>query len=397
MRIRNFSKIIYFLCLFISVFSFISLIFPVLIVETTISDIDREKNLFELGGLAVPLLIGNIIIFSILVLHKIKKLPRRISGIIDFVKNNDISRKVSIVILIVMFGTYIAFSIDEFEHEEFELGDYIAVKEFAENFDYKNSSITTIVRFSILNISYQVFENIKVLPFIASISLLLVTYFLTLELSRKRISSLIACGIVMQSNLFLIFDSTATYENFWTLFFFLSLYFIFKKPIGSPILFVLAMASKGLVAIYLPINFYVIITSKISKLKKKILLTIYGVIITGIGIAFLTDQIGFYALSNLDINRFVYSFNEFGNTMRFDGLILLILLPTIVVLGNRVKSFSDKINIVLIGIFFTLISQAMFHFITGISLQPYRLIPFVIFLAIGVGMVFSNSKTLDQK
>lgn len=371
-----------------------SLIFPKFLVEIIIDDPYRVVGLFDIGSNAYLFIIGNIILFSIIILVKIKNKTPILNNFFNRILNKDISKNTALLFMIILFVIYFIFSVDEFSREEFELGDYYNVKEVASDYSFEGGLSGNIVRYTLLNVSDTVLGNIKILPFVASISLLLITYFLTLELTKKRIAGIIAFTVLLQSNLFLLFDTTSTYENFWTAFYFFSLYLILKKPIGSPGSFIFALLSKGLVVTLIPINWYLILTSKISNNNKKYLLISYGILtIFILLIMFTTD----FVLQTVGFNfdKFISGFNELGQALRFDHIILLLFFPATILLALKIGKNKNNTNIVLIGLIFSMISQPILSAILGITIQPYRYIPFIVFSSIAIGMIFMNSKTSD--
>jgi len=108
--------------------------------------------------------------------------------------------------------------------------------------------------------------------------------------------------VLLQSNLFLLFDTTSTYENFWTSFYFFSLYLIFKKPIGSHASFILGILSKPLVVTLLPINLYAIFINNSKKSQQIILWVTYSAIILLIIVAFFTNSITHVSTGNAELN-----------------------------------------------------------------------------------------------
>jgi len=401
------SKIIFALCLSIILISFVSLIFPTFLVELVIDEpiLDqskREVNIYEFGVLAPTIITANAIFFGLLVVHKLNKLPNRISKIISKVTVNDISKKTCVIVMIILFIVYFVFSFDEFQREEFELGDYKGAEKGARNFEFNdNAIISPQLRYFFLHASLVLFDNIRIVPFLASISLLLITFFLTLELTKKRIAGVIAFGVLLQSNLFLLFDTTSAYENFWTAFYFFSLYLIFKKPIGSHVSFVLGMLTKPIVLTLLPVNLFAILTSDLKKNRKIILWITYGVIILLIAYAFFSNNITHVSADNSEVGfdpeKLISAMNEFGNSLRFDGLILTLLIPVMIILFRKKGPIVKSINIILVGIIFAILSQPIMFSIIDMTIQPYRFIPIIVFSAISIGMIFSNSNTLDQK
>jgi len=393
------SKVVFITCITVSLVSFVPMIFPFLIIESTIDIPHDDIELFELGNWGLTLIVSNITFILFFILFKLKKLPTSISKIIHIISTKDISRNISFLIISFLIFFYIIFSVDELSREEFELGDYDSVKRSLDQHeltDYllntESLSISTTIRFTLLEASISIFDNVRVLPFIASIALLFVTYAITLELTKKRISAIIALCILLQSNLFLIFDTTATYENFWTVFYFLSFYLIFKKSIGSHLSFILSMLSKPLSITFLPINLFAIFKKESSTFDKKILVLSYSAIIVLILIAFMLNLIPSAQNLVFDEQKFVLGFNELSGALRFDGLILLLFFPTLVILMTKKGGITKNVEIILVGILFMLISQPVLYYVTGITIMPYRYIPFLVFVSIGIGMIFASSK-----
>jgi len=393
---QQISKFIFLSCLIVVIISFLSLIFPALLIEISNDVIKRDVNLFELGKWSVPLIASNVMFIGGYILYKKNKLPLKIRKIFNFIDEKDISKKYSLVIILALFLIYVLFSIDELGREEFELGDYEGTLNAVKNFEFNENLSISTPRYVLLHISYALFHNIRILPFISSIALLLVTYFLTWELTKKRLSSIIAFTVLIQSNLFLLFDTTATYENFWVVFYFFSLYLIFKSPVFSSISYILSF-SKPLVIGYLPINIFAISSKKISTRNKTILLVSYGIIILIIFAAFFTNNLGTTLTIDFNEKRLVSALNELGNSLRFDNLILVLLIPTLIILGNKSGEIKNRVNLIFVGIFFVILSQPIMYSLIGMTLQPYRFVPLIVFCAIGIGMIFSNSKILDQE
>jgi len=351
-----------------------------------------------MGGWAIPIIVSNIIFLGVYFLYSKKKLPTIIEKLIDYISRNDLSRRNSVIILAILFSIYIIFSIDEFQYEEFELGDYVAVEKAIREYDIDSTKIiSNQIRNFLLYSSHVVFDNLRIIPFFASISLLFTTYFLTLEITKKRFAGIISFSVLLQSNLFLLFDTTSTYANFWTLFYLLSIYLIFKKPVGSHVLFIFSLMSKAIIITLLPINLFTIKISKTSKRNKIFLLLGYIVLILFLLIGLVTNNIPHSEKLDFDADRLIPNMNEFGNSLRYDGLILVLFFPILLILRNRSKFNRDKINFIFIAISFAIISQPVMNMMIGMTLQPYRFIPVIVFFAIAVGMIFSNFNKVDQQ
>lgn len=376
----------------ITFISLIPIIFPALITRTispiSISPVDK----FELGFWAIPLILTSIIILGISILYLKNKLPSPITKSFKFIYNFEVSKKVSILVILVLLSIYIAGTVEELKVEE-SYGDYTAVKEqvLSWNVDEIFKGFDFHLRFFLLGSSLNLFENIRVIPFIASISLLILTYLITLEMSKKRFSGLVAMTILLQSPIFLKYDTTATYENFWTLFYLLSLYLIYKSGPISPILYVLSIFSKPITAIFFPMTFFFIYRANILRKKKIRVALLYSVIIIGAAIAVVGFNINIATTDVEFVERFFWDgYVSMSFQIRSDVLVILFILP--VVIGLFVASRkgilqAESVLVLIVGMLF---SAPMVTGFTDITNQPYRFIPLVVFFAMGVGMLLSK-------
>ena len=228
--------------------------------------------------------------------------------------------------------------------------------------------------------------------------MLLLVYFTTLELTKKRIGSLIAVIIVLQSNNFLTYDSTASYANFWMFFYLLSLFLIIKKWYLSHVSYILSVFSKGLTVIFIPMTLFFTLNSEISKRKKILVITPY--VIMGLIFA-ISSQIKGLVLGipdiSLNFQRFWDGFTSVSFQLRNDWLVLFCILPLVIALYIRAKQKIFYAYSAMIFLAWTLLSSPLLAGITIYTLEPYRQIPVVIFFAIGVGILFSNRLSNGSK
>jgi len=272
----------------------------------------------------------------------------------------------------------------------------LRVKPWLENFSISNFEKNAggpeyYLMLLLISTSMKVFDNDKVIPFISSIALLVLTYLITIEITKKRFAGIVSILIVLQSNTFLTYDTSITYENFWILFYLLSLYTIYKKWPLSPISFILSLFSKSLTAIFLPMTFFFIYRSSISR-KKKIFITIsYGIIII-IGIAVLVEYLGILdgGTPALNPHQFWRAFNAISYQLRYDGLVLVSLLPLTVglfIASRKGIAHADSIMVLIAGMFLSQPLLAAFGYTYS---EPYRFIALIIFFAMGVGTILSK-------
>jgi len=258
-------------------FSLVSVVFPALVAssDSTISEFQEygielvEVDPFSIGVWALALVAANIVVFGIAILYFKNRLPSSISKSLEFIFNFEVSKKITFLIIVLLLAIYVASSAgDLFIEEEWE--DYPGVKQRLES--WSPEQITTKfephVKYFLLWSSFVLFGNYTIIPFIASISLLLLTYFFTVKISKKRFAGIIAFLILIQSNIFLTYDSTVSYTNFWILFYLLSLYLVYKIWPLSPVSYLLSIPSKTLTVLFLPMSLFFIYRSEISRKRK---------------------------------------------------------------------------------------------------------------------------------
>ena len=121
-EIKEFSKVSWAVFLFtitVVLISLVSVVFPALFTETFFqNELDGygisehfSLNPFEIGGLALPLVVTNIIIFGMFYFFKKRELVERI----DYLRRFKISRKISIIIVIIIILGYSSVSVGEIQ------------------------------------------------------------------------------------------------------------------------------------------------------------------------------------------------------------------------------------------------------------------------------------------
>jgi len=101
---------------------------------------------------------------------------------------------------------------------------------------------------------------------------------------------------------------------------------------------------------------------------------------------------GTATFSNIEFNelKFISGFSAFSAQFRFDGLILMFMLPLTVCLfiasRNGMKE-ADSIMVLMSGV---LLLAAILPGFTAFTNNPYRFIPFLVFFAMGVGTLLSR-------
>ena len=394
------NPVIWLICsigIFVVLLSLISVVFPGLIISVV--DTNLFGEVFELGAMGIPLIIVNIIIFSLIILGLKEKLPRVFTNIIEKILSFDLSKRNSFIILIIILAIYVVTSVNELSINELnQYGDFLVLEKAvkiwpeqeAEN-KYLAEQLDRHVRMALLVASEEVFNNIKVIPYLASIFLLITTYFLTVKLSNKNFTGLIAVVLVLQSSTFYIYDTIAVYENFWVLFYVFSIYLIFKKPKFSSIFYILAIFSKAIFVLWLPISILVTLLSDIPK-NKKIFVIITHIIVIIISLIIFQYSNAIYGnVVDIEISEFLIGFTTLASNLRFDILLLLFLLPVSV--GLLLKARNGCMNSVslIVLISGTILVTPVLEMITDYYfVYPYRYVPLIVFFAIGLSTLFSK-------
>lgn len=403
------SWLILLFTLTIVVISLISVVFPALIASNN-SAIRELQNLgiepldidsFVTGVWAGPLLATNLIILGIAILYYKKKLPDIILRSIHFIFNFEVSKKVSFIIVAGLLVIYIGFSAGELSTIE-EWEDYPSVKKRVDgwSFDQVVLKFEPHVRYFLIWSSVNLFGYYTIIPFLASISLLLLTYFFTVKITNKRFAGIVAMVILLQSNVFLTYDSTVAYTNFWTLFYLLSLYFIYKAWPLSPVSYLLSIPSKPLTAMFFPMSLFFILRADISKNKKIIIAASTCAIILAGGLASASGfnlSAGTGSQEEFNSDEFWLGFTSFSYQLRFDGLVLVFILPLMVglfIASRKGILHADSFMVLIAGILLTAPILTGFTVLTN---QPYRFIPLIVFFAIGVGVLLSKRKEITLK
>lgn len=356
----------------------------------------------ELGKYAIPIILSNFMLLTFGVMYHKKKLPISVTNNIDRIRCFEISKKTSMIILLLIFLVYIGLSVQELSLDEsLQWGDYGVLKDALKIWPFGESENIFVeeqndryVRMFLLSTSLEFFQNIKILPFVASILVLLVTYLLTVQITNKRFAGIIAVLVLIHSNTFLKFDTIAVYENFWVLFYLLSLYILSKRWILSPIFYLLSFFTKAFVGPFFIMTLFFALRGSYST-KTKLGISISYVITVGlcIFIIFLGNTI-YSDVIQIEPSKFFIGLATFAPLLRYDFFLLLTILPVVIGLTILSKNSSRNTESILFLILGTLLAGPILTVFTNFyEILPYRFIPLIVFFAIGVGLFFSKKST----
>ena len=392
------SNLIGIVTIFFVSLTMISLIFPSLF-SSIFGKFSSNLIPYEIGIFGIPIILLNLGLLTFGILYYKKKLPSSISDSINRIRIFEIPKKPTLIILLIIFSVYIIFSIPELSLDESsEWPDYEVLEDALEIWpDGKSENIyieeqnDRYVRMLLLDASQKIFQNIKILPFVASILVILFTYLLTVQITEKRFAGIIAILVLIQSHTFLRFDTVAVYENFWVLFYLISIYVIKKQWILSPIFYILSFFTKAFVAPYFIMTLFFAARTSISTKKKIALLVSYFMII-GIAIVVVYSGNTIYPdVVKIDPSKFFIGLATFGPLLRYDFFLLFTFLPIVVGLAFMTKNNLKEIDTILFLILGTLIAGPILIVFTNFyEILPYRYIPLIVFFSIGAGFFFSK-------
>ena len=378
---------------------YIPIVFPALFSSLVGSYSDTINNPFEFGHQAFILIISNVIILGFGFAYYKQKLPIQLQNIIERVRSFEISKKTTIIVFLIIMGIYIGLSAPElFLDEALQWDDYIVLETALELWPdgesdnpYIQEQNDRYVRMFLLDTSLNTFQNIKFLPFIASITVVFFTYLLTTQICQKRFAGIISMIVLLQSSIFLKYDTIAVYENFWVLFYLISLYVLKKGWFLSPIFYILAVFSKAYVAPFFIMTLFSTYRSKISRKTKLAILLSYVVIITTAVVVIFTGETLYPKVFEIDPPSLILGFAATAFQFRSDLFILVMLLPVSIWLFILAKNRLKEADSILFLIFGTILAGPVLVMMTYFyEVLPYRLIPLIVFVAIGIGLFFSK-------
>ena len=392
------SYVVFFATLVIVSLTIISLVFPALF-SSYFGMFGENLDPFESNDQSIFLIASNVVIFCFGIAYYKKKIPLVLHNVFEKIRTFEISKRVAIISLTIILVVYVGLSTPELFIDEFtQWPDYAVLEEGLEIWPFGQSDDVVIqeqndryVRMFLLDVSLDAFQNIKLLPFIASILVVVFTYLITIQFCQKRFAGIIAIIVLLQCHTFLTFDTIAVYENFWVLFFLISLYMIQKKWFLSPIFYILAFFTKAYVAPFFLLTLFTTYRSQVSRRTKIAILISYVVAIAfAVLLVFLGDTV-YPDVININYSKFILGFQTISAQLRFDLFFIMALLPVTVGLMFLSKNKLKHADSILILIFGTIITgPILVTFTSHYEILPYRFIPLLVFFSIGIGMFFSK-------
>ncbi len=376
--------------------SLIPAVFPALLTRATspfqgVVASPEFVNPLDPSIIAVPLIVTSLVFLGITIAYY-KKKECKYRSMIYKLSNFEFTKKQALIAVIVLLAIFAGLTASTLGKEETWV-DYQGVKDRVNSWSISDftHSFEPHIKFLLLSISLKVFGNIRVIPFITSIALLLLTYFFTKKITSSRFAGIVSMIVLLQSQIFISYSTTASYDNTWILLYLFSLYLVEKFWSPSPISYFVSIFSKALTVAFLPMSFYFIARSSLSKKPKIYSLASYGIIIILIAIASVILETNLVGTSvSFDSFQFWQGFSAMVMQMRFDYLVLIFLLPVTVMLFFASRRRILHADSILIFIFSILLTSPLLSGFTDQTNQPYRFVSLVVFFAIGVGVLVSK-------
>lgn len=382
--------------------SFTSVIFPSLIsVSETVQIpgiVPVTPDPYETGPWAGGVIASCAVMCVLLLLHRRGTLPSAISAGLNRLLAFEVPKRAALVIVTVLIVSYVAVSAGELNTEE-PYEDYIDVKERLETWsaDQALGSFEPHLRYLLLASSMEIFGSYKVIPLLASAALLLVTYMLTSRITGKRFAGIVSIIVLMQSSVFLTYDTTVAYTNFWVLLYVASLYMALRFWPLSPVLYLASLPAKALTVAFLPMSLYFIWQGDTTQKHRIITVSVTAAMIVIVGAVAATGidptSGGEAAIEGFNKKEFMAGLASFSYQLRFDGLVMLFCIPLIVGLFLASRHGARHAMPVMLLIAGMLLIAPLLTGFTNQTNQPYRFVPLVVFFAIGVGVLLSGVLT----
>ena len=359
----------------------------------TVYAFHSENNNFTMSGDSWGLLVSLIVFFLFLIIEKKIHFALRIYE--DYIQKFRIPNKIAVLIVLITLSAYISITYHEIFEDEYQIVgpdhkytmDYLAEAELIDFFQLPVNADIFNIRLFLLYVSYEIFGTERLIPFVISISLLVAVYFLTLRITKSSLSALVAFFFLIQSNLFLKYDTIATYNNFWIFFYVVSLILITNKTWPfSPISFIASVYSKAISVIYFPVS--ILFTLQGERKFAKRIFGIYGGLAL-VGTIYLISQ---SIRLDFDSTEFIGGFFAFAK-ISLEPVFLVLLIPMVIILYILAKKGIPQTNTMMLGILLSLVVQPlMVSVFPSFLIHDYRYISFSVFFVMGISLIFSKSQ-----
>lgn len=233
--------------------------------------------------------------------------------------------------------------------------------------------------------SEKITGNYHTFSVLTSLSLLILVYFFTLKISGNRLASVMAVSVIALSRTFLWYSDSIPYPGFWCVLFFLSIY-PFKNKFIKPVSFLLSFVMKAQALAFLPITIF-----REQDKRIKIFYIAIGVL-AAVGATLLKwTRVDGFNVGNLAPPYVVFEI------ILQDFWIIIAFFPVSAILFHLYRKKVDWAGTLLGGMLWSLFFQYILALFTTYGAFSERMLPFVVFFAMSVGLIISKKDMLIKK
>lgn len=222
--------------------------------------------------------------------------------------------------------------------------------------------------------------NYHTLPIISSVAMLVLTYLLTLKITSNRLASILSVVIVDLSRTFLWYSDSIPYPGFWCVLFFASLY-PFQNKLIKPLAYLSSFIMKAQALAFLPITF-------IREKNKKIRLFYIGM---GVLAAIAASLLKWTRIDGFNPGNLAPPYVVFEIILQ-DFWMIILFFPVSAMLFYLYKQKVEWSGTILIGMVWSLFFQYILALFTTYGAFSERMLPFIVFFAMGCGLVVSKKE-----
>lgn len=226
--------------------------------------------------------------------------------------------------------------------------------------------------------------NYHTFSILSSVALLLVTYLLAFKITGNRMTSIISVMVLDLSRTFLWYSDSIPYPGFWSVLFFMSLY-PFKNKLIKPISFITSFVMKAQALAFLPLT---ILQEKDKRIK-------IFYIVMGIGAAVLASVLKWTRVDGFNPHNLVPPYVVFEIILQ-DFWLIIGVFPLGAVLFYLYRKKIDWAGTILGGMLWSLFFQYVLALFTTYGAFSERMLSFVVFFALGIGLIISKKDMLVE-
>jgi len=227
--------------------------------------------------------------------------------------------------------------------------------------------------------------NYHTFSIVSSVALLLVTYALAVKITGNRLASIVAVLILDLSRTFLWYNDSIPYPGFYCVLFFMSLY-PFKNKLIRPVAFLASFIMKAMSLAFLPIT---IVREKDKRVR--IFYIVIGVLASGIAIG-----LNWVRSSGINVGNIAPPYVVFEIILQ-DFWMIILFFPVSLTLFYLYRKKVDWAGTILGGLLWTLFFQYVLALFTSYGAFSERMLPFVVFFALGCGLIISKRELLLER